>query len=149
ANGLEPHHEFLASRSASPFPTGACSHLGRSALPGIGQAASGGRAPFVSPHDSASRLLLRTGCADDRHVTRSTRTRLHRRDDMTAPTMLQRLAAETFGTFWLVFGGCGSAVFAATVQTDDGVLLGIGFLGVSLAFGLTVLTRRLRLRHRL
>jgi len=54
--------------------------------------------------------------------------------------MLQRLAAETFGTFWLVFGGCGSAVFAATVQTDDGVLLGIGFLGVSLAFGLTVLT---------
>lgn len=59
---------------------------------------------------------------------------------MTAPTMLQRLAAETFGTFWLVFGGCGSAVFAATVQTDDGVLLGIGFLGVSLAFGLTVLT---------
>ncbi|WP_448507007.1 aquaporin Z [Mycolicibacterium thermoresistibile] len=54
--------------------------------------------------------------------------------------MAQRLAAEMFGTFWLVFGGCGSAVFAATVQSDDGVLLGIGFLGVALAFGLTVLT---------
>ncbi len=59
---------------------------------------------------------------------------------MITPTMLQRLAAELFGTFWLVFGGCGSAVFAATVQSDDGTLLGIGFLGVSLAFGLTVLT---------
>jgi len=57
-----------------------------------------------------------------------------------APSMPQRLAAEMFGTFWLVFGGCGSAVFAATVQTDDGALVGIGFLGVSLAFGLTVLT---------
>jgi aquaporin Z len=57
-----------------------------------------------------------------------------------APTMPQRLAAEMFGTFWLVLGGCGSAVFAATVQTDDGTLVGIGFLGVSLAFGLTVLT---------
>ncbi|KGI70224.1 aquaporin Z [Mycolicibacterium rufum] len=57
-----------------------------------------------------------------------------------APTMPQRLAAEMFGTFWLVFGGCGSAVFAATVQTSDGSLVGIGFLGVALAFGLTVLT---------
>ncbi len=43
--------------------------------------------------------------------------------------------AETIGTFGLVFGGCGSAVFAAGVPD-----LGIGFLGVSLAFGLTVLT---------
>ena len=59
---------------------------------------------------------------------------------MIAPSMPQRLAAEMFGTFWLVFGGCGSAVFAATVQTDGGTLVGIGFLGVSLAFGLTVLT---------
>src|SRR4249919_1384043 len=59
---------------------------------------------------------------------------------MAAPTMFHRLAAEMFGTFWLVLGGCGSAVFAATVMSDDGVLLGIGFLGVSLAFGLTVLT---------
>jgi len=45
------------------------------------------------------------------------------------------LAAEWLGTFWLVFGGCGSAVFAAAFPQ-----LGIGFTGVSLAFGLTVLT---------
>jgi aquaporin Z len=47
----------------------------------------------------------------------------------------KRLAAETFGTFWLVFGGCGSAVFAAAFPH-----LGIGFAGVALAFGLTLLT---------
>jgi aquaporin Z len=46
----------------------------------------------------------------------------------------KRAAAEGFGTFWLVFGGCGSAVFAATVPH------GIGFAGVALAFGLTLLT---------
>ena len=49
--------------------------------------------------------------------------------------MSKRLAAEFFGTFWLVFGGCGSAVLAAAYPE-----LGIGFVGVSLAFGLTVLT---------
>ena len=49
--------------------------------------------------------------------------------------MLRKLAAEAFGTFWLVFGGCGSAVLAAAFPE-----LGIGFAGVSLAFGLTVLT---------
>jgi aquaporin Z len=49
--------------------------------------------------------------------------------------MLQRLSAEAFGTFWLVFGGCGSAIFAATFPE-----YGIGFAGVALAFGLTVLT---------
>lgn len=49
--------------------------------------------------------------------------------------MLNKLAAEFFGTFWLVFGGCGSAVLAAAYPE-----LGIGFLGVALAFGLTVLT---------
>jgi aquaporin Z len=53
--------------------------------------------------------------------------------------MLHRLAAEFIGTFWLVLGGCGSAVFAAKF-VSNGVSLGIGFLGVSLAFGLTVLT---------
>ncbi|CAN5850910.1 aquaporin Z [soil metagenome] len=58
---------------------------------------------------------------------------------MNSPTMLHRLAAELIGTFWLVFGGCGSAVFAAKFLSDD-TQLGIGFLGVSLAFGLTVLT---------
>lgn len=49
--------------------------------------------------------------------------------------MNKKLAAEFFGTFWLVFGGCGSAVLAAGFPG-----LGIGFVGVSLAFGLTVLT---------
>jgi aquaporin Z len=49
--------------------------------------------------------------------------------------MTRKLAAEAFGTFWLVFGGCGSALFAAAFPQ-----LGIGFTGVSLAFGLTVLT---------
>jgi aquaporin Z len=58
---------------------------------------------------------------------------------MTTPTMLHRLAAEFVGTFWLVLGGCGSAVFAAKFPSD-GTALGIGFLGVALAFGLTVLT---------
>lgn len=49
--------------------------------------------------------------------------------------MQKPLAAEFFGTFWLVFGGCGSAVLAAAFPD-----LGIGFLGVALAFGLTVVT---------
>ena len=56
--------------------------------------------------------------------------------------MLKKLSAEAFGTFWLVFGGCGSAVLAAAFPAADPALgnLGIGFLGVALAFGLTVLT---------
>ena len=49
--------------------------------------------------------------------------------------MQKRLTAEFAGTFWLTFGGCGSAILAAAFPE-----LGIGFLGVSLAFGLTVLT---------
>jgi len=49
--------------------------------------------------------------------------------------MQKRLAAEFFGTFWLVFGGCGSAVLAAAFPQ-----VGIGLTGVSIAFGLTVLT---------
>ena len=57
---------------------------------------------------------------------------------MTAPTMTHRLTAEFIGTFWLVFGGCGAAVFAANPAGDNSV--GIGYLGVALAFGLTVLT---------
>jgi aquaporin Z len=54
----------------------------------------------------------------------------------------KRLAAEFFGTFWLVFGGCGSAVLAAAFPN-----LGIGFLGVALAFGLTVLTMAFAIGH--
>jgi aquaporin Z len=49
--------------------------------------------------------------------------------------MLKRLGAEFLGTFWLVLGGCGSAVLAATFPDT-----GLGFLGVALAFGLTVVT---------
>src|SRR5688500_19098308 len=49
--------------------------------------------------------------------------------------MLAKLSAEFLGTFWLVLGGCGSAVLAAAFPG-----VGIGLLGVSLAFGLTVLT---------
>jgi len=54
----------------------------------------------------------------------------------------KRLAAEIIGTFWLVFGGCGSAVLAAAVPQ-----VGIGWLGVSLAFGLTVLTMAYAIGH--
>jgi aquaporin Z len=54
----------------------------------------------------------------------------------------KRAAAELFGTFWLVFGGCGSAVLAAGFPQ-----LGIGFLGVSFAFGLTVLTMAYAIGH--
>ena len=53
--------------------------------------------------------------------------------------MIKRLGAEFIGTFWLVLGGCGSAVLAANFG-GDGNPLGIGLLGVALAFGLTVLT---------
>lgn len=53
--------------------------------------------------------------------------------------MIKRLAAECIGTFWLVLGGCGSAVLAAKFGGDANPL-GIGFVGVALAFGLTVLT---------
>ena len=54
-------------------------------------------------------------------------------------SMTRRLGAEFIGTFWLVLGGCGSAVLAAKFG-GDGNPLGIGLLGVALAFGLTVLT---------
>jgi aquaporin Z len=54
----------------------------------------------------------------------------------------KRAAAEFFGTFWLVFGGCGSAVLAAAFPG-----LGIGFVGVALAFGLTVLTMAYTIGH--
>ncbi len=55
---------------------------------------------------------------------------------------MKKLFAEFFGTFWLVFGGCGSAIFAAAVPE-----FGIGFLGVALAFGLTVLTMAYAVGH--
>ncbi|RED48291.1 aquaporin Z [Seonamhaeicola aphaedonensis] len=55
---------------------------------------------------------------------------------------MKQLFAEFFGTFWLVFGGCGSAIFAAAFPE-----LGIGFAGVALAFGLTVLTMAYAVGH--
>ena len=54
---------------------------------------------------------------------------------------MNKYFAEFLGTFWLVFGGCGSAVLAAFPE------LGIGFAGVALAFGLTVLTGAYALGH--
>src|SRR3982074_3084677 len=56
--------------------------------------------------------------------------------------MSRRVVAEFFGTFWLVLGGCGAAVLAAGFPT-----LGIGFLGVAFAFGLTVLTMAYAVGH--
>lgn len=60
-----------------------------------------------------------------------------------------RLVAEFLGTLWLVFGGCGSAVLAAKFLADDNssINMGIGFVGVSLAFGLTVLTMACAIGH--
>lgn len=55
-----------------------------------------------------------------------------------APALSKRLAAEFLGTFVLVLGGCGSAVLAANFPTADNNSLGIGFVGVAIAFGLTV-----------
>jgi aquaporin Z len=55
---------------------------------------------------------------------------------------MKKYGAEFFGTFWLVLGGCGSAVLAAAFPQ-----LGIGFMGVSLAFGLTVLTMAFAIGH--
>src|SRR5512132_3631383 len=57
-------------------------------------------------------------------------------------SMQKRAAAEFFGTFWLVLGGCGSAVLSAAFPE-----VGIGFLGVALAFGLTVLTMAYAIGH--
>ena len=71
---------------------------------------------------------------------------------MRTPALSSRLGAEALGTFWLVFGGCGSAIFSAkyltpNVVTGQAVQLGIGFLGVALAFGLTVLTMAYAVGH--
>src|SRR5271168_5146003 len=55
---------------------------------------------------------------------------------------MRRVLAEFFGTFWLVLGGCGAAVLAAAFPA-----LGIGFLGVAFAFGLTVLTMAYAVGH--
>ncbi|MCT0218932.1 aquaporin Z [Synechococcus sp. CS-1329] len=63
--------------------------------------------------------------------------------------MSRKFLAEMIGTFWLVFGGCGSAVLAAVFPYAQGDAnpLGLGFLGVSLAFGLTLLTMAYTIGH--
>ena len=60
--------------------------------------------------------------------------------------MSKKLAAEFVGTFWLVLGGCGSAVLAG-VFMKNGIDVGIGLVGISLAFGLTVLTMAYAIGH--
>ena len=69
-------------------------------------------------------------------------------------TLTKRCIAELMGTFWLVLGGCGSAVLAATFTADGAKIgettlfpLGLGFVGVALAFGLTVLTMAYAIGH--
>ncbi len=68
---------------------------------------------------------------------------------MSPVPIAKRALAEFMGTFWLVFGGCGSAVLAAKFLTpaNPNVNLGIGFVGVALAFGLTVLTMAYAIGH--
>ena len=61
--------------------------------------------------------------------------------------MTRRCFAEALGTAWLVLGGCGSAVIAAKFIDTPGVNLGIGFVGVAFAFGLTVLTMAYAIGH--
>ncbi|HEX9601957.1 MAG TPA: aquaporin Z [Mariniflexile sp.] len=60
---------------------------------------------------------------------------------------MKKLFAEFFGTFWLVFGGCGSAIFASQIAPSDSGQIGILLIGVSLAFGLTVLTMAYAVGH--
>jgi len=69
-------------------------------------------------------------------------TRLPEAGGSKGDQMSKRLGAEFFGTFWLVLGGCGSAVLAAAFPN-----VGIGLLGVALAFGLTVLTMAFAIGH--
>ncbi|BCM89805.1 aquaporin Z 2 [Abditibacteriota bacterium] len=64
---------------------------------------------------------------------------------MKESSLVNKLFAEFFGTFWLTFGGCGSAVLAAKFQVAEG--LGIGLVGVSFTFGLTVLTMAYAVGH--
>jgi glycerol uptake facilitator-like aquaporin len=72
----------------------------------------------------------------------SAEVRLKSHREAIAMSLSKRATAEFFGTFWLVFGGCGAAVLDAAFPG-----LGIGFVGVALAFGLTVLTMAFAIGH--
>lgn len=61
--------------------------------------------------------------------------------------MIKKLFAEFFGTFWLVFGGCGSAIFASQIAPASTGQIGILLIGVALAFGITVLTMAYAVGH--
>ena len=68
----------------------------------------------------------------------------------TRPSTTAVVAAEVIGTFWLVLGGCGTAVFAAVQMTqanNTDIAVGVGYLGVAIAFGLTVLTGAYAVGH--
>jgi aquaporin Z len=62
-------------------------------------------------------------------------------------SIVKRVIAEFIGTFWLVFGGCGSAAIAAVFLGPNDYPLGIGLAGVALAFGLTVMTMAYAIGH--
>ena len=71
---------------------------------------------------------------------------------MTTPALRKRLGAELLGTFWLVFAGCGTAIFGASFFSSPSLTapssqLGVGHLGVSLAFGLSVVTMAYAVGH--
>src|SRR3954468_8275748 len=93
---------------------------------------------FRSPGDSRPATVPESGCADPADPPGS---------DMPSVPTAQRLAAESLGTFGLVFLGCGAAVLTAGFVTPDGVHLGIGFVGVAMAFGLTVLVLAATVGH--
>ena len=94
-----------------------------------------------------SRSLTQTGRARIRHTPSTKRAVMPAVPPPSDVRLGGRLGAEFLGTFGLVFGGCGSAVLAAKFLGPDQVQLGIGFLGVALAFGLTVLTAAFAFGH--
>jgi aquaporin Z len=97
--------------------------------------------PFIQQYLKADSILRKlSGRHDetDYYVIAETprgKAALNRKENFMRSSLIRKLLAESLGTFWLVFGGCGSAVLDAAFPH-----YGIGFMGVALAFGLTVLT---------
>lgn len=70
--------------------------------------------------------------------------------NLPTPSLMRRVAAESVGTFWLILAGCGTAVLAATSTTapdSPALFVGVGYVGVALAFGLAVATMAYGLGH--